>query len=219
MERLRQLRLVWRQLRQLDPNLRGWVVLALALGMGFGAAVGYVISGPLWSMPALALLFGPLAGLAVFNLRAQRAQYAALSGQVGAAAAILDRMRGQWVLRPAVAFSQKQDLVHRVVGRCGIVLVGEGAPARVRSLLAQERKRLAKVAGDAPIHAFVVGDGGAEDEVELKRLQFALTKLPRRLGRREVAALDRRLRPLDRALPIPKGIDPGMAGRPRPRPR
>ncbi|MEY3019766.1 MAG: hypothetical protein RLZZ272_750 [Actinomycetota bacterium] len=219
MERLRQLRLVWRQLRQLDPNLRGWVVLATALGMLFGGAVGYVISGPIWSLPALALLFGPLAGLAVFNLRAQRAQYAALSGQVGAAAAVLERMRGQWVLRPAVAFNQKQDLVHRVVGRCGIVLVGEGAPVRARTLVAQERKRLVKVAGDAPIHTFVVGDGGGEDEVELRRLQFTLTKLPRRLGRREVAALDRRLRPLDRGLPIPKGIDPGTAGRPRPRPR
>lgn len=219
MERLRRLRLVWRQLRQLDPGLRGWVVLALALGMLLGAAIGYVLGGSLWSMPVLALLLGPLAALAVFNLRAQRAQYAALSGQVGAAAAVLERMRGQWILRPAVAFSAKQDLVHRVVGRCGVVLVGEGSPARVRSLLAQERKRLAKVAGDAPIHVLVVGDGGAEDEVALKRLQFTLTKLPRRLGRREVAALDRRLRPLDRALPIPKGIDPGMAGRPRPRPR
>ena len=187
--------------------------------MVLGVAIGYVLSGPVWSMPVLALLLGPLAALAVFNLRAQRAQYAALSGQVGAAAAVLERMRGQWVLRPAVAFTAKQDLVHRVVGRCGIVLVGEGAPARVRSLLAQERKRLAKVAGDTPVHAFVVGEGGAEDEVELRRLQFTLTKLPRRLSRREVAALDRRLRPLDRALPIPKGIDPGMAGRPRPRPR
>jgi len=218
MERLRQLRLVWQQLRRIDPGFVGWVWTAIALGMVFGAAVGWVV-GPLWSMPVWALLFGPLAGLAVFNVRAQRAQFAALDGQVGAAAAVLDRMRGQWVLRPAVAFSAKQDLVHRVVGRCGVVLVGEGAPARVRSLLAQERKRLTKVAGDVPITSFVVGDGGGEDEVELKRLQMALTKLPRRLSRSEVAALDRRLKPLDRALPIPKGIDPGMSGRPRPRPR
>lgn len=216
MERLRQLRLVWRQLRELDPRAAGWVWVAIALGVVFGAAVGWVV-GPPWSMALWAILFGPLAGLAVFNVRAQKAQYAALSGQIGAAAAVLERMRGQWILRPAVAFSGKQDLVHRVVGRCGVVLVGEGSPARVRALIAQERKRLAKVVGEAPITTVVVGDG--EDEVPLARLQMAMAKLPRRLGRSEVPALDRRLRPLDRGLPIPKGIDPTMAGRPRPRPR
>lgn len=216
MERLRQLRLVWRQVREIDPTAARLVIVAGLLGATFGVAIGYVI-GAVWAMPLLALLFGLLAALATFNWRAQRAQFAALAGHVGAAAAVLDRMRGQWIVRPAVAFSGKQDMVHRVVGRCGVVLVGEGSPARVRTLLTQERKRLSKVVGEAPMTTVVVGDG--EGEVALSKLQMALAKLPRRLSKGEVTQLDRRLRPLDRGLPIPKGIDPGAATRPRPRPR
>jgi hypothetical protein len=216
MERLRQLRLVWRQVREIDPMAARLVILMGLAGAVFGAAVGWVI-GVVWSMPLWAVLFGLLAALATFNWRAQRAQFAALAGHVGAAAAVLDRMRGQWIVRPAVAFSGKQDMVHRVVGRCGVVLVGEGSPARVRTLLTQERKRLARVVGDAPMTLVVVGDG--EGEVALPKLQMALAKLPRRLSKGQVTQLDRRLRPLDRSLPIPKGIDPGTATRPRPRPR
>jgi hypothetical protein len=47
-----------------------------------------------------------------------------------------------------VAVNAKQDMVHRVVGRCGIVLVGEGAPQRVKGLLAKERKRMQRVVGE-----------------------------------------------------------------------
>jgi hypothetical protein len=214
--RLRQLALVWRQLREVDGKAV-WLVLAGGvLGAGVGTTVG-VLVGPLWTIPLWALPLALLGALIVFNWRAQRAQYAALEGLAGAAAAVLERMRGQWILRPVVAYSSKQDLVHRVVGRCGVVLVGEGAPARVRSLLSQEAKRLSKVVGDVPVTTVLVGDG--EGEVPLNRLQVHLARLPRKLGRSDVGAVERRLRPLDRALPIPKGIDPGAGSRPRPRPR
>lgn len=214
--RLRQLALVWRQLRELDPRAVWLVVAGAIVGVGLGVGVGLVV-GPPWTIPLWSLPLGLLGALVMFNWRAQRAQYAALAGQPGAAAAIVERMRGQWVLRPVVAYSSKQDLVHRVVGRCGVVLVGEGSPAKVRALLAQETKRLAKVVGDVPVHTVVVGDG--EGEVALNRLQLHLTRLPRKLGRADVGALERRLRPLDRGLPIPKGIDPTAGSRPRPRPR
>jgi hypothetical protein len=59
-------------------------------------------------------------------------------------------MRGQWFVTPAVAVNAKQDMVHRVVGRCGVVLVGEGAPQRVKGLLAKERKRLSRSSATSP---------------------------------------------------------------------
>ena len=90
----------------------------------------------------MALLTGVLVALIVFNIRARRAMYGAIEGQLGAAAAVLQQMRGAWLVTPAVAMNGKQDLVHRVVGRPGVVLVGEGAAQRVKGLLAQERKRL-----------------------------------------------------------------------------
>jgi len=143
--------------------------------------------------------------------------YTAIEGQLGAAAAVLEQMRGAWFVTPSVAINGKQDLVHRVVGRPGVILVGEGAPQRVKGLLAQERKRLSRAVGDVPIHTLVVGQG--EDLVPLAKLQARVTKLPAKVRRKEVAKLERRLRPLTRTLPIPGGIDPTAVRRGRPKPR
>jgi hypothetical protein len=219
MQRFRELAEVWRQLRRLDPKASGWILLATAAGLAAGAGIGFTLS--LWAIVPVSLLTGLLTGLVVFNLRARRAMYGAIEGQLGAAAAVLDQMRGAWFVTPAVAINGKQDLVHRVVGRPGVVLVGEGAPQRVRGLLAQERKRLSRAVGDAPIHTIVVGspDVDGEDAVPLMKLQSRITKLPAKVGRKDVAKLERRLKPLTRSLPIPGGIDPTAVRRGRPKPR
>ena len=215
MERFRNLAEVWRQLRTLDPKAAGWIILAAAGGLALGGGVGFLLS--LWAIVPMALLTGVLVALIVFNIRARRAMYGAIEGQLGAAAAVLQQMRGAWFVTPAVAMNGKQDLVHRVVGRPGVVLVGEGAAQRVKGLLAQERKRLSRAVGDVQIHTLVVGDG--EDLVPLAKLQARVTKLPARLRRNDVAKLERRLKPLTRALPIPGGIDPTAVRRGRPKSR
>ena len=215
MKALRNLAEVWRQLRTLDPRATGWIVLAGAAGLAAGGGIGLIVS--LWAIVPLALLGGMLGALLVFNLRARRAMYGAIEGQLGAAAAVLSQMRGAWFVTPAVAVNGKQDLVHRVVGRPGVVLVGEGAPQLVKGLLAQERKRLSRAGGDVPVHTIVVG--GEEDCVPLTKLQSRITKLPAKVGRKEVAKLERRLKPLTRSLPIPGGIDPTAVRRGRPKPR
>ncbi len=215
MDRLRNLAEVWRQLRTLDPKAAGWIILAGAGGLAVGGGVGFLLS--LWAIVPMALLTGMLGALIVFNLRARRAMYGAIEGQLGAAAAVLEQMRGAWFVTPAVAINGKQDLVHRVVGRPGVVLVGEGAPQRVKGLLAQERKRLSRAVGDLPIHTLVVGEG--EDLVPLAKLQARVNKLPAKVRRKDVAKLERRLKPLTRTLPIPGGIDPTAVRRGRPKPR
>ena len=215
MERLRNLAEVWRQLRKLDPRAAGWIVLAGAAGLAVGGGVGLLLSP--WAIAPLGLLNGMLAALIVFNLRARRAMYAAIDGQLGAAAAVLSQMRGAWFVTPAVAINGKQDLVHRVVGRPGVVLVGEGAPQRVKGLLAQERKRLSRAVGDTPVHTLIVGD--EEDCVSLGKLQARINKLPAKVARKEVAKLERRLKPLTRSLPLPGGLDPTAVRRGRPKPR
>jgi hypothetical protein len=215
MKTLRNLAEVWRQLRKLDPRAAGWIILAAAAGLAAGGGLGLLLSP--WAIAPSALLSGAFAALIVFNLRARRAMYGAIEGQVGAAAAVLSQMRGAWFVTPAVAVNSKQDLVHRVVGRPGIVLVGEGAPQRVKGLLAQERKRLSRAVGDLPIHTLVVGD--EEGCVPLTKIQARINKLPAKVRRKEVARLERRLKPLTRALPIPGGIDPTAMRRGRPKPR
>ena len=218
-ERLEQFQQAWTQVRQLDPKMVPWVVLGAAIGLLVGVGLGAV--SPVLTlvfMPVFGLLFALLGALVVFNRRASKAQFAAIEGQPGAAAAVLQSLRGQWFLTPAVAVNAKQDMVHRVVGRCGIVLVGEGAPQRVKGLLAKERKRMQRALGEVTVTTLVVGD--RENETPLRKLQVTLTKLPRELKKGEVPKLERKLKPLDRDLPIPKGIDPmSAANRRRPKPR
>jgi hypothetical protein len=144
----------------------------------------------------------------VFGRRSQAAQIAAIEGQPGAALAIVNSMRGVWFATPAVAVTRKQDLVHRIVGPPGVVLVGEGATARVKQLLKQEEVRLKRVSGDTPVHTVQVGhDGGS---VELGDLRMHLMKLPRSLKKDQVRDLEKKLNALGSGkIPMPKGPIPG----------
>jgi hypothetical protein len=214
-ERFRQLALAWGQLKQIDPKAILWIALGALVGVLLGVGLAFLL-GPWWGIP-FGFLFAGVFALAVFNRRMQKAQYSAIDGQVGAAAAVLNTMRGQWFVTPAVTFNKQQDLVHRVVGRCGVVLVGEGSRQRVKGLLAKERKRLNRVLGETPLHVVIVGE--RDDEVELRKLQAHMTKLPRKLKKTEVPKLERKLKPLDKGPGVPGGIDPNLANRPRPKPR
>lgn len=216
-DKLRQIRDAYRQLREIDPRATVLMLLAATLGLLAGVGLGLLL-GSVWLMPILGLLTMLLGGTMMFSARLRRAQFQAMDGQLGAAAAVLNMMRGQWFVTPAVAVNAKQDMVHRLVGRCGVVLVGEGSAQRVKGLLATERKRLNRLVGDAPVTTLVAGD--LDGQVPLKKLQATITKLPRPLKKGEVPRLDRKLKSVDKALPIPKGIDPmAMVGRKRPKPR
>jgi hypothetical protein len=218
-ERIRQLRQAWGQLTEIDPRASVLVLTGALVGLLVGVGLGLVMPllHPVVGMVIFGLLFAFMGGMFVFNRRLQKAQYTAIEGHPGAAAAILDQMRGQWFVSPAVAVTAKQDMVHRVIGRPGVILVGEGAPQRVKGLLAKERKRLNKLVGDVPVNSVLVGE--KEGQVPLRKLQMHLSKLPREMKKTEVPKLERKLKPLDKAPPIPRGIDPNMARKPRPKPR
>lgn len=203
-QRIAQIRQAWELTRANDPRLPLIVFGSGAVALAVFIALGIWLGGFIWY--PLGVVFALAVMMIMFGRRAQSAQYAEIEGRPGAAAAVLQVMRGQWFVSPAVAFSKKQDFVHRVVGRCGIVLVGEGSPQRVKQLLGKEKTRLARVAGDVPIHTILVGDG--QGQVSLQRLQVEMNKLPRQLKKTEVPKLERKLKPLDRDLPVPKGYIP-----------
>jgi hypothetical protein len=105
-------------------------------------------------------------------------------------------------------------MVHRVLGRPGIVLVSEAPPARAGNLLSNEKKRTARFVGDTPIFEIQAGDG--EGQVPLRKLQGAVMKLPQNLKPAEVTTLRRRLDALTQTpLPIPKGPLPKGARIPK----
>ena len=66
----------------------------------------------------------------------------------------------------------------------GVVLIGEGSPARLASLLAAEKKRVARVAYEVPSIEFQVGNG--EGQVPINKLQRKIMRLPRQLKPDEV---------------------------------
>ena len=202
-QRLAQLRLAFTSTREADPRLVAYLLIAAAVGFVIPTVLGVVFDRPVFGT-LVGVLLACLAALSVFGRRASAAQFAAIQGTPGAAAAVLQSMRGPWRVTPAVAFTRKQDFVHRVVGRPGVIMVGEGSPARTTSLLKQEQRKVARAAGDVPVHTVLVGDG--EGQVSLPRLQRHLMSLGRNIKAKEVGPLDTRLSALGGGdLPLPKG--------------
>jgi hypothetical protein len=87
------------------------------------------------------------------------------------------------------------------------VLVAEGAPHRLKPLLAQEKKRVSRLIGDIPIYDVTVGNG--KGQVPLAKLPRHLAKLPRNVTAAQVESLDSKLAILAaRGAAMPKGPIP-----------
>ena len=189
--------------------------LPLEVG-GIAVAVFCLVFFPveIWlNWPTALILALPLALLAAtfwFSRRAMNAAYTQIDGQPGAAAAVIQSLRGgNWLVTPAVAVNKNQDIVNRVVGKPGVILVSEGPSSRVVPLLTNERKRTARWLPDIPIYEIQVGND--EGQVPLMKLQKALGKLPRNLRGGEITEVRRKLDALGNAatsMPIPKGPMP-----------
>ncbi len=205
--RVAQMRAVWKMTRENDPRLMPYVVgpavAVLAVLVVVGVLIGQVIV-----FPILGVILALVTGTAIFGRRATGAVHAQLEGKPGAAAAVLQMMRGDWRMTPAVGFTRNQELVHRVIGRAGIVLVGEGAStAAIRQLIVDQKRRIGRVAPETPIHDVIVGDG--EGRIAARKLQNHLMRLPRKLKKSEVNAVEARMKALGGPnVPIPKGPIP-----------
>jgi hypothetical protein len=190
-----------------DPKLPWLMLISFVVVAGVVELLGILFGSPFLFLP-LAIITGVLAAMIVFGRRAQGSAYRQVEGQPGAAAWVLEGMRGDWRVSSGVAGTQQMDAVHRVLGRPGIILVAEGQPSRVRPLLAQEKKKIARVVGETPIYDIMVGDD--EGQVPLRKLSAHVTKLPRNLTAAEVNSLGRRMSALGGArMPVPGGPLPG----------
>ena len=193
--------------RRNDPKLPWILLITFVLVATVVELVGILFGSPFLFLP-MAIVLGLLAALIVFGRRAQGSAYRQVEGQPGAAAWVLEGMRGGWRVDAGVAGTPQLDAVHRVLGRPGVILVAEGSPQRVRGLLAQEKKKLARVVGDTPIYDVSVGDD--EGQVPLKKLSRHVMKLPRNLSPAEVNALSKRIGALGgQRMPVPGGPLPG----------
>ncbi len=196
--------------RQNDRRLIPYLVIGGVLTAAILYFVVSLFAGPFIPIP-VAVLGAAVVVMLIFSRRAQTSMFSQAEGTPGAAAWVLqNNLRGDWRATPAVAGTSQLDAVHRLVGRPGVVLVGEGAPHRVRGLIAQEKKKVARVAGDTPIYDVIVGTN--EGEVSLRKLNSYLFKLPRNLSRDQVNALEKRLQALGGGRPpLPAGPMPSGA--------
>jgi Domain of unknown function (DUF4191) len=215
--RIKQIRMVAGIVHKANPKALPIVALT-----GLGIVALFVILGLVLGLAPFLIPLGVLIGLSaamiVFGRFAQSAQYATIAGQPGAAAAILQSMRGSWTVTPAIAANRNMDVVHRTVGRPGVILVGEGSSSRLPSLLAAEKRRIARVAYDVPIYDVQVGD--EDGQVPIRKLQRHIMKLPRNLKPAAVTDLNYRLKALPQSLQMPKGPLPKTGRMPKaPRPK
>ena len=210
--RFTQIKTAFTMTRQADPRMVPLLAIAFLVPLALMILIGIAVGHP-YLLGLLGLTLAVLVTTIVFGRRVQGNAFSQVEGQVGAAAAVLQNMRGDWRVTPAVGFTREQDLVHRVLGRPGIVLVGEGSPGRTRGLIVAEKKRLARFVGDVPVYDVTVGDG--DGQVPLRGLDKHFTKLPRNVKPKDVNVLDRKLKAMPTGLPVPKGPMPGGGRMPR----
>jgi len=212
--RIAQMRQAYRITKKSDPNIGLILLLWFLVVGGVFATLNIVIfsAGILGIVLAVVfgLLTGTLAALIVFGRRAERAAYAQVEGQPGAAASALQMLRRGWNVKPVVAFTKNQDIVHRVIGKPGVVLVGEGNPNRVKSLLASEKRKHQRILGDdIPVVELVVGR--EEGQIPLPKLNRHLQRTKKALKPAEQTAVINKLKALDAmrpAAPMPRGPVP-----------
>ncbi len=204
--RFKQVKQAFSVTRKNDPKVVPYLLAAFFAPFILLLSLGLLIDRP-FLLGFLGFMLGLLVMAFVFGKRVQATAYSQVEGQLGAAAAILNNMRGDWRVTPAVGFTREQDLLHRVIGLPGVILVAEGSPNRTRGLVVSQKKTLARWIGDVPVYDVVVGDG--EGQVPLRGLEKHFLKLPRNIKGKQVNELDRKLKAMGgAALPMPKGPVP-----------
>ena len=170
---------------------------------GLFVLVGFLLDS-LIAFTVFGVIGGALIAFIVFGRRARTAMYGEIEGQPGAAAAVVSSLRGDWRLTPNVAVTRNQDIVHRVVGKPGVILIGEGSGDRLGPLIADQQKRIGRVAAGTPVTVVLVGN--EPGQVPLAKLERKLTRLPRTFKGATVDQIEGRMRALGGLnIPIPKG--------------
>jgi hypothetical protein len=222
MSRRQQFVATYRMAKKTDPKLGLWLALSFVVGAALGFALFFFLmpgSGVFALVLGIigAFLLGMLALVMVFSRRAQKSAYSQMEGTPGAGARALSMLRRGWRTDQMVAFNKQQDMVHRVVGPPGLVLVGEGNPNRLRQLMGSEQRKLERVAPEIPVHQVIVGND--EGQVPLPKLVKHVTKLGKKVKPAELTDVMSRLKALDASrsnIPLPKGPVPtsmkGMRG-------
>ncbi|MEN9516759.1 MAG: hypothetical protein RLZZ159_625 [Actinomycetota bacterium] len=181
-------------------------------------AAGILLGGQFGRPGYAAFITFPIALLGAFfyfTRLASSAAYASIEGQPGAGASVLMSIRKGWTVTPAVSVNKSQDMVHRAVGKAGVVLVAEGGFG-VKTLLNDEKKKMERFAPGVPVYELIIGSG--DGEVSVRKLQKRMKKFPKKLSTVQLRELRARLKAVGGMnIALPKGPMPKNIRMPKPR--
>jgi hypothetical protein len=203
-----RLAILWLILGTFGPIAGGIVFAIVATG---GEPISFVVS------IIFGLLTGVLGFLIVLGQLTQRLMYSNLQGQVGAVSSLIkNQLRRSWRGNDMpIRMNKNQDIVYRVVGKPGVVIVSEGVRSRIAPLVEDARKEVQRIVPGVPVHLLHVGADG----MTLKEFFPALYKLKGQVRKAEIMVVSNRLNSIAKtpASMMPKGIDPTKMRAPRPR--
>ena len=198
-----------REAYKVTKKEKPWIGAAMAFTfvaiVSIGVLIGSLNNRPIYAA-FITLPLALLGAMFLFSFVANRAAYSSIEGVMGAGASVMMAIRRGYTTTPMVAVNKQQDMVHRAVGRAGIVLVGEGSNG-VRTMLAEETKKVERFVPGVPVTTLIVGDG--EGRVAINKLQRTMKKLPKELSNNQVREVRNRLKAVGGFnMPIPKGPMP-----------
>jgi hypothetical protein len=210
---LAQIRQVWGMTIREDKT-----AAPASIGAGLGVLAGGVlvallngISNPIGFF--LWIILGIIGGVVLFAFilgkRAEKVAYSRIEGQPGAVSAVIGTVlkRGWSGEEGPIAVNAKtQDLVYRIAGRGGIVLIAEGHRSSVSRLVEDEKRKLATALSSVPVTVLWVCND--EHSVTLTKLAPTILKLKSVVRRAELSEINKRLSTMRLAVPVPKGMDP-----------
>lgn len=202
-------------LRGIDPR-----ALPIAILIGIATFVVILILGSILSnfqflgvaiWAILGLVAGYMSTLLTLTNRANKAiftKYASEPGRISLTVGTLTRRVYKGTNQPVAVNPRTKDMVFRVVGPAGVVLLGEGGKASTQQLLEDERRKVQRVASGVTVHLFYSSEDG--NGVPINVLHKKVNKLKKTMSKTEIRAVQNRLSAMDfrGGLPIPKGIDP-----------
>lgn len=211
--RVRQIIEAYKRTNELDPQLKWWTLLVIAGPILLFLAIGFWFQ-PWWLWLITGVMFALVGALYVLTWRVKKANFKRYEGQAGSAEVAFQLLnKRKWTYELGIAATRQMDVVHRAIGAPGIVLVGEGNPARTRALLGTEAKKHEQVAYGVAVTSVLVGKD--QGQVPLGNLQKHLEKLPKAMQPHQLTEVKQRLRALDAMrpkMPVPRGPMPTMKG-------
>ena len=202
----------YRLVKKDSPLAVVWCLVIFVLVLTFGIIIGNNLGHPIYA-GFITLPVAFLAAFFLFTRYANTAAFASIQGQLGAGASVLMSIKRCFVTTPAVNVNRDQDMVHRVSGKAGIILVGEGGFG-VKSLMQDEKRKMERFLSGVPVTEVMVGENSGQ--VSIKKLHKHLKKLPKKLNTAQLREVRARLRSVGGLnLPMPKGPMPTNVRMPR----